>query len=358
MPGADPAKPVRYAADALTACATELLERSGQPADRARDIAEVLVEGDLLGHPTHGLVLLPLYLREITAGTMPTSGGPRVVADHGSALTWDGNYLPGPWLVRQAIAAARARLEAHPLSSVVIARSHHTACLQAYLPAVTSAGLFVLLVCSDPANRWVAPFGGTSRVYSPNPVAAGIPTEADPILIDVSMSTTAFGQVARAARRGERLPGPWLVDGAGRGSDDPRLLLDGSDGALLPLGGLDLGHKGFALALLVEALTSGLAGHGRAEGDAHWGGSVFLLLIDPDRFGGREAFRRETGFLAAACRAASVPPGGSPVRVPGEGALARRRDQLQHGVRLEPQVLAELKPWFDRFGVPPPRPRD
>jgi LDH2 family malate/lactate/ureidoglycolate dehydrogenase len=215
----------------------------------------------------------------------------------------------------------------------------------------------VLLTCSDPCNRWVAPPGGTSRVYSPDPIAAGIPTDGEPLLIDVSMSTTAFGQVARASRRGERLAGAWLVDAAGNPSDDPRPLLNGSAGALFPLGGADLGHKGFGLALIVEALTSALAGHGRAHGDARWGSSVFLLLIDPERFGGREAFVRETSFLAAACRAADVPSGRPRVRLPGEGALARRRDQLARGVVLDEGIMPALHPWAEKLEIAAPAPR-
>jgi L-lactate dehydrogenase len=244
------------------------------------------------------------------------------------------------------------------MTSVVIRRSHHIACLQAYLQPVTDAGLFVLLTCSDPGNRWVAPTGATSRVYSPDPVAAGIPTDGEPILVDVSMSTTAFGQVARAGRRGERLAGPWLVDAAGNPSDDPRPLLEKPPvGALLPLGGADHGHKGFGLGLIVEALTSALAGHGRADGDARWGSSVFLLLIDPGRFGGREAFVRETSFLAAACRAAEVPPGRPRVRLPGEGALARRREQRAHGVALDAGIMPALQPWAEKLQVAVPAPR-
>lgn len=344
----------RFAAADLRCFATALLERAGLPRDRAADVADVLVEGDLLGHTTHGLALLPSYLREIGDGGMPVVGEPRVVADHGSALTWDGNYLPGPWLVRRAIAVARARLAQHPLATVVIGRSHHIACLQAFLPPVTEAGLMILLTCTDPANKWVAPPGAVVPCYSPDPIAAGIPTLGDPVLLDISLSTTAAGQCVRAAKTGQRLPGAWLVDRDGAPTDDPRALVERREGGLFPLGGADLGYKGFGLALIVEALTSALAGHGRADRVTHWGSSVFLILIDPARFGGAEAFRRETSFLADACRHAAVPPGGSPVRIPGDGALARRREQLARGVALHSEILPGLAPWMAKFGVPAP----
>ena len=102
----DADEPVQtYAADDLTAFAQAVLSASGVPAERSRAVAEILVEGDLMGHTTHGLQLLPLHLDAIERGVIARQGEPTVVADHGSAFTWDGNWLPGPWLVREALAA-------------------------------------------------------------------------------------------------------------------------------------------------------------------------------------------------------------------------------------------------------------
>jgi LDH2 family malate/lactate/ureidoglycolate dehydrogenase len=332
----------RLPATTLLEFAHALLTASGLPSDRAQDVAEVLLEGDLLGHTTHGLALLPRYLQDIRAGRMAVAGEPRVVADHGAALTWDGGYLPGPWLVRRAVDEARARLVKHPMSTVVIGRSHHIACLQAFLKPTVDDGFFIVLACSDPNARWVAPAGSVQPVYSPNPIAAGIPTEGDPILIDISASTTAAAVCVRTAQAGGRLPGPWLIDANGHPSDDPRPLVEDKSGALYPLGGADLGYKGFALGLLLEALTSALAGHGRHVQEARWGCSVFLTLIDPAGFGGRAAFARETSFVAAASRAAAVAPGQPAVRLPGERALLRRADQLANGVALHSDILPAL----------------
>ena len=299
----------RFDAAALQRFGTALLIASGLPADRARDVAEVLLEGDLLGHTTHGFALLPAYLKALKDGTMKKHGEPQIVTDHGSALTWDGNYLPGPWLVRRAIDAARERLAEHPVVTVVIRCSHHIGCLQAYLKPVTDAGNFILLTCSDPQSRTVTPHGGVAPRYSPNPIAIGIPTNSEPVLIDISMSSTANALCQRTAAAGERLPGKWLVNRTGQPTDDPRVLFDGYDGAILPLGGTDLGYKGFALGLFVEALTNALGGHGRATGEKRWGASVFVQIINPEKFGGREVFLRETQFLQPSLRRNSCASG-------------------------------------------------
>jgi LDH2 family malate/lactate/ureidoglycolate dehydrogenase len=345
---------MRHRASDLASFASALLRAAGLPEDRAHVVAEVLLEGDLLGHTTHGLDLLAPYLRDLDAGRMAKAGEPEVLADHASALTWDGRYLPGPWLVKRAIAVARERLALHPVVAVAIRRSHHIGCLQAYLKPVTDEGLVVLLTCSDPSASGVAPHGGVAPRITPDPIAAGFPTDGAPVLIDVSMSTTTNAMTRRTFDAGQRLPGAWLVDADGRPTDDPAVLFGERKGAVLPLGGADLGHKGFALALLVEALTSGLAGHGRADEPKQWGASVFLQIMDPERFGGRSAFVRETSRLAELCRTTPVAPGAPPVRLPGAGALARRARQLRDGVELHETILPKLAPWAERLGVAVP----
>src|SRR5690606_12456527 len=150
----------------------------------AYTVATILTEADLMGHSTHGLQLLAAYLGELEAGKMAAQGEPEVIADHGAALTWDGGYLPGPWLVTQALNTAFERINEHPVVTVVIRRSHHIACLAAYPKLATDRGLFMLLTCSDPHTATVAPYGGLRPLYTPNPLAAGIPTQDEPIILD------------------------------------------------------------------------------------------------------------------------------------------------------------------------------
>ena len=165
------------------------------------------------------------------------------------------------------------------------------------------------------------------------------------MLIDVSMSTSTNAMVKRVKAEGGRaLPGPWLVDRRRQRPPTIRRAFGERAGRrVLPLGGLDLGHKGFALALIVEALTSGLAGYGRADEPKRWRRSVFLQVIDPDAFGGRDGFVREAACLAELCRTTPVAPGGPPVRLPGEGALSRRRHHLRAGVTLPPTAMPALE---------------
>jgi len=341
----------RHAAPDLIAFARALLVRAGLDADKAATTAEILVEADLLGHNTHGLALLAGYLGEIEKGSMTKTGEPRVLADLPAAITWDGQRLPGPWLTVCALDLAMARAKIHGTCSVVIRRSHHLACLAAYLKRATDQGLMVLLTCSDPSVFSVAPHGGRTAVYTPNPIAAAWPTAGDPVMLDVSMSITTNALTNRLHAENKKFPGPWALDARGEPTDDPAALTANPPGALLPMGGLDHGHKGYAFALFVEAVTGGLAGHGRADPKEGWGASVFLQVLSPALFGGDADFRRQTEHVAAACRATPPRPGVEHVRLPGENGLRRRAEQLAHGVELYPSILPALAPWAEKLGV-------
>jgi len=345
-----------YNADDLHTFAVNLLQAAGLAPERAKVVTEILLEADLMGHSTHGLQLLGAYLGELEANHMLKEGEPSIIADRGSAVTWDGRYLPGPWLIKQALDLAFARIQEHPVMTVVIRRSHHIACLAAYLERATEKGLLIFLTTSDPRTQTVAPYGGIRPVYTPNPIAAGIPTQGDPILFDTSMSTTANGIVDRYHRQGQHLPGPWLINNQGDVSDNPADFYAEPPGSLLPLGGLDLGFKGFGLALLVEALTSGMGGYGRADEPTQWGASVFLQVMDPAAFGGSEGFLRETEWLADASRTNPTKPGEPPVRLPGNRALQLRAEQLKEGVVLYPSIMPSLKPWAEKLGIRLPEP--
>jgi L-lactate dehydrogenase len=341
----------RHTAPALIAFAESLLMAAKMPRDRARDVADILVEADLLGHDTHGLQLLATYMQHIEAGQMTLEGEPITLSDRGAVVAWDGQRLPGPWLVLRAMEIAAERSKTYGSCTVTIGRSHHIACLAAYLKRATDAGLVMLLLTSAPSGASVAPFGGLRSVFSPSPIAIGFPASAGPVLVDVSTSITTNGLTGRLRKEGKRLPHPWLIDENGVASDDPAVLQAPHKGTILPLGGLDAGHKGYGLSLLVEALTAGLSGRGRADPPLPLDGSVFLQILDPEAFGGSKDFHRQMDWVAQACLDNPPREGFDRVRLPGQNGLARRERQLRDGVALEPSILPALTAWAEKFRV-------
>ncbi|MBU8539223.1 Ldh family oxidoreductase [Falsiroseomonas tokyonensis] len=342
----------RHEAALLTGFARDLCQAAGLEAGKAQAVAQTLVESDLLGHATHGLALLPRYLDDAVSGGMTRDGGPEVLRDRGACLTWNGRRLPGPWLVHKALDIALERAETYGTATIAIADSHHIGCLAAYLTRATERGFLMVLSSSASAAAAVAPFGAITGVLAPDPMAAGIPTEGDPILMDVSASITTINMAGQLQKAGARYPHPWVQDAEGNPSTDPAVLSQG--GTLLPAGGLDHGQKGYAWALLNEALTQGLSGYGRADRPTGWTASVLLQLYDPEAFAGQAQFLRQTSHTAAACRAATPRPGGPPVRLPGESGLAHRRAALRDGLALSPAIWSGLQGAAAKFGVKMP----
>jgi LDH2 family malate/lactate/ureidoglycolate dehydrogenase len=344
----------RYAAPALEGFARSLLLAAGMPDDKAAAVAEILVDGDLMGHTTHGLQLLPSYLREIGSGSMELQGEPAVVHETPAAMTWNGRRLPGPWLVLQAMKVAAQKASRCGTGTVVIRQSHHIACLASFHRRATDQGLMMILASSDANSASVAPYGGLDPVFTPNPISFGIPTSGAPIVSDISTSATTNGLSNRLHQEGGRLPAQWLIDGQGQPSDDPAVLFREPKGTILPLGGLDSGHKGYGLSLTVEALTGGLAGFGRADPRQGWGATVFLQLMDPAAFGGISDFRRQMDEVARQCHASRPAQASKPVRLPGEAGFARAAQQRSQGIALYPGVLEALQPWAEKLQVAMP----
>jgi LDH2 family malate/lactate/ureidoglycolate dehydrogenase len=347
---------LRYRAADLLEFARGLFAASGCDGDKPRVIAEMLVEADLMGHTTHGLQLAGGYLQEIAEDHMKAAGEPEIVADRGAAVTWDGGTLPGVWLTVRAVDLAVERARKHGLCAIAIRRSHHIACLATFLPRATAAGMMVTIFSSDPADASVAPFGGLKAVFTPDPIAVGIPTGGDPILIDMSASITTNGMTNRLRREGRRYPGLWAMDAKGASTDDPNALFTDPPGTLQPTGGRDHGHKGYGLALTVEALTQALPGFGRSSKPEGWGAGVFIQVFDPRAFGGAAPFLQEMDWIAEACRTNPPASGFDEVRLPGQRAMALKREALANGVPLYPGIMPALQPWAKKLKVKAPAP--
>ncbi|MBT5266066.1 MAG: Ldh family oxidoreductase [Rhodospirillaceae bacterium] len=344
----------RYDAEALSDFSRKLFGAAGMEADKAAIVAPLLVEADLMGHTTHGLQLCGPYLGALENGSMLGVGEPEVVSDRGAVVTWDGRRLSGVWLTATAVDLATDRAEQYGSCTIAIRRGHHIACLAAFLERATSRGCMVTITSSDPDVASVAPYGGTRAVYTPNPIAVGIPTDEDPILIDISASITTNGLTGRLHGEGRKLDHAWVQDAVGNASNDPAVLFTDPPGTILPTGGKDHGHKGYGLALMVEAMTQALPGFGRADPAQGWGAGIYVQVQDPSAFAGREEFERQTGHLARLCRDNPPAPGVTSVRLPGDRALGRKRKALAEGLELYPGIIDVLGTWAEKFEIEMP----
>ncbi len=311
----------RFDVDALTRFIQSLFAAAGLSEERAESIARLLVLTDMMGRHTHGLAQCKNYIDQLAKGDMSADGDYTVVNDTGATIVWDGNYLPGLWLVEKAMKVAFDRLPQHGVVTFSIRRSHHIGCLAALLKQATDRGFFAMLLSSGPHGKYVAPYGGTQALFSPNPIGIGFPASAFPVLIDTSASITTVSMTREKTQAGKQFEYPWLLDAQGAPTRDPAVLEKSEPrGTLMLLGGVESGHKGFGMALMVEALTQGLSGYGRRDVPTKWGASVYLQLIDPNAFAGLDAFTDQMDFLVDACHSNSPIDPDVPVRLPGEQA--------------------------------------
>jgi LDH2 family malate/lactate/ureidoglycolate dehydrogenase len=157
------------------------------------------------------------------------------------------------------------------------------------------------------------------------------------------MSTTANAVVNRAAKNNEKLGGHWLLKPDGTATNDPQTFFENPASTLLPLGGLDLGYKGFALGIMIEAMTSALGGFGRSDKPERWGASVFVQVIDPSKFAGESYFMKEMENFKNTCLNSTPFDTKNPVRMPGEKGLERKKWNLEMGLLINAELLNLLE---------------
>lgn len=327
--------------------ATDLLVAAGHPRTNAIAIAKSLATAELWGLGSHGLLRLPIYLDRLEAGGYDARAELELVDDRGAMLVFDGHGGLGHWQLTRAVQLAVPRAQQFGIAAVAIGDSGHCGALGVYAAEAAEAGMTALVFSNGPAA--LAPWGGSERLLSSSPIAAAFPAQPRPLVVDLALSTVARGRIAEHAARGEPLPDGWALDPDGRPTNDPAA---GLAGFLAPLGGA----KGFALALMVEALTAGLVGpllsrdvpdmfdtsaRARPQRLAH-----LLLVIDPRRTdvaGDPDASTLRLAELVAACTEAGGRAPGSHRVPPGRiepGALIEVDDELVRGLRRRAALVA------------------
>ncbi|MFC0446326.1 Ldh family oxidoreductase [Pseudidiomarina halophila] len=346
----------KRSAAAMTDWATRCLMKQGAAKNVAHAMAEHLVAGDLLGFRTHGLLRLRYNLQALAAGTTRAEGTPQIVQRRGAIELWDAELLSGLYVLPKAVARAMAMAHDYGTGTIVIRRTQHVAALAVYLEQATRAGMLIQMMCSTPAQEVVAPFGGKSACFSPNPFAIGVPTRSQPVLLDMSLSMTAAGKVRTAIAEDRDLPYPALITQDGDYSCDPKTFIAEPPSVLASLGGEKLGYKGTGLNLFSEFWTLALSDYGRADaaaGDSD-ANTVWLQVVDPTALLAQGAFELQAEQLVAAVKAATPIDPERPVRVPGEGALATRQRQSEEGISYSAATWRQLQWCADYCNEPLP----
>jgi LDH2 family malate/lactate/ureidoglycolate dehydrogenase len=335
----------------LEAIAAEMLANCGVAKIDAKNVASALVDAQLRGSQSHGLMHLPAYVRGLIEGTINPAPQIAAKAGTGGAAVIDADnglgVLAGLFAIDHLAPLARR----FGIAAAAVRNSNHFGVGGYFAERAAAQGLICLAFSN--ASPTMAPFGGREAVLGTNPIAAGFPLPgADPVVLDMSTSGVARARIRQAAREGIPIPADWSLDAAGRPTADPAAALKGT---IQPLAGA----KGYGLALMAELLSStlsdGTPGYdvasphesaGRPAGVSH-----FFIIIDPRGFCGAERQgRRAAAVVERIERSEPVDPAHRP-RLPGARGHAARRRAMKDGIALTPALrnaLAEAARLLDR----------
>ena len=348
--------PVRIEPDRLARIMDRIFERLGLEGDERRVVVERLMEASLSGYHSHGVMRITMYTEGIRAGNMIPGASLDVLGETVSTVHLDANMGMGPWTATEAMKFAVGKAEATGVGCASVVNANDIARLGGYVEQPAKNGYIALLMTNDAGgNPCVAPWGATSPLMSTNPMAVGIPRESgDPVLIDISTGVTSEGGLKILRNKGQAVSDGWLIDGEGRTTTDAEAYFaTPRRAAILPLGSLLAGHKGFALSILVDVLTGGLSGagcSGRSPEDLDQN-ALFILAIDPEKFASRTAFSTEVDRLVESIKGARKAPGVDEIRVPGDGARRERERQLKQGIEIDPPVWSAIQVIMDELGI-------
>jgi (2R)-3-sulfolactate dehydrogenase (NADP+) len=318
----------RLVTEALTRC------RTGEA--NAVSVARALVAAEADGLKGHGLSRVPSYAAQAKVGKVDGFATPAVTRPAPSVVAVDAAHGFAYPALDAALAALPEVARAQGVAVAPIRRSHHCGAAGHAVERLAEAGLVGMLFANTPAA--IAPWGGSHAVFGTNPIAFACPVDgAAPIVVDLSISKVARGNILAAKQKGESIPEGWALDEEGRPTTDPAAALKGT---MLPLGDA----KGTALALMVELLAAGLTGATYAAEASSFldaegpppGTGQLILALDSVTLGGPGTVGRFAALAAAIT-------GQEGARLPGARRLASRRKAAAEGLTVADGLLADIK---------------
>ena len=331
----------------LTGLLVSILEHAGAEPERARVCAEHLVAANLKGHDSHGVGMAPAYVNWIRAGKLFPNARPKVIQDRGAVMVVDGQFGLGQPVARETTQMAIERAKQIGIACVALRNSCHIGRIGTYGEQCADAGLIsmhhVNVVGGPPT---VAPFGGREARMLTNPYCCAVPRKGgEHIVLDFATSAVAMGKLRVAYLNGDAAPAGVLVDAEGRPTTDLSTFYRAEARSLLLPFGL---HKGGGMQILCEILGGALAGQwtmqpasARTYGAAI--NNMLSVVIDPDAFGGREAYEAEAEAMLDYIRATAPAEGVDRVRLPGDPERESMAKRSAEGIPVDDGTWSQLR---------------
>lgn len=342
--------------DALIDFAERLLIAASVGKTEAHEIAASLVESNLSGHESHGVVRIPDYVEQMRTGELVPGAELRVVRSTPALIIADAGFGFGQIQCTRLIGLLVDKARVIGISCGTLVNCGHVGRLGEWVERIAHNGLAGFMTVNDNGVlTCVAPPGGIEPRISTNPLAFGIPTGGEPLVLDMSTSVVANGKIRVAELAGRTCPPGWLQDATGNPTTDPSTRFADPPGTILPIGG-EQGYKAFGLGMVLDVLAAGLAGGfcPPAPPEATLTNNVLFAIWDPDQFVGRAHFEQQAERLMHAVRGTKLKPGAEEIRLPGDRSRALADDRRTSGIPLDDGTWGSLVDLAGRLKVDVP----
>ena len=331
----------RIAPDPLLDFATAVYASAGMPTSDARTVADTLVQADLWGHQSHGVMRLSWYLARLTAGVCTPVAAPRFVVDAGAVGVIDGGDAMGQVLTLHAMRDAVRRAKAHGIGAVALRHSNHFGTALYFTREAAREGCVAFL--STNASPAMAPWGGAKKLVGTNPWSWAAPAGRHaPMILDIANTGVARGKIYLAKQKGLPIPAGWAIDAEGAPTTDAAAAIDG---IILPMAG----HKGYAIAVMMDMLSGVLTGSAFGSGvfgpyqiDRKSGAGQLMIALDIAAFQPLAEFHARMEKMIAELKAAPLAQGHDEIFYPGEIEARNEAKNRRDGLLLPDDTLADL----------------
>ncbi|HSV18355.1 MAG TPA: malate/lactate/ureidoglycolate dehydrogenase [Casimicrobiaceae bacterium] len=347
----------RVPVDALRSFAASVFRAAGSDAREAQLVGDHLVDANLAGHDSHGVIRIAKYLDWHARGLVLANRHADIVRQSACHAVVDGQFGYGQVIGTEAMKVAIGNARQSGICALGIRNSGHLGRIGAWAEQAAHAGLASIhFVNTSGFGILVAPFGGSDRRLSANPIAAGAPAaEGAPLILDISTSAIAEGKIQVALNQGKELPAGCTIDAEGRPNRDPARFYGPPEGALLPIAG----HKGHGLSVFCEILAGALTGGQTTNRGNETAGrlvnNMMSLVFDPAAFCGADEFRTEVSRMAAWVKASPPIDEGGEVLMPGEVERRTRSERQRNGVPIDAVTRRQINESVKRFGMELPQ---
>ncbi len=326
----------------LIALAADLFAAAGCQDEEADRISRHLVEANLVGHDSHGVIRIPSYVEWLRLGKVLANQTLQIVTENDAMAVVDGQFGLGQTIGEQATQLGIEKAGKHGVAVIALRNAGHLGRIGDWAEMAAHNGMISLhFVNTSGAGMLVAPFGGIDRRLSANPVAAGVPMEdRQPIILDMSACMVAEGKIRVALNQGTTVADGCLIDAEGKATNDPGIFYGDPPGAILPISG----HKGSGLSLIIEMLAGALTGSSCTNPDNAWrvANGMLSIIIDRSFFGTAGEFFPEARRFVDFVKSSRTVNGHGEILMPGEAEQRTKTRRLHDGIELDDTTWSQI----------------